>query len=196
MENIIIYKFLDVIVSQPYELIIIGIIITILTGVLKTTLKFIKKVELTYFVPYLLGPILMVIYSLITKVDIKDNILQIIMNGVYAALISGIMFQVYKGIKDVGLIVFLKDAKTVKYFDELKNKLGSKYNAVTYAKRLSYINKDDISSMVEVLRGSGISEQNLYSIANDISAIAETFEKKEKKASKTENNEVENDKCN
>lgn len=180
MDSIIVLRLLDVLLSQPLHMFIMAIIVTILTGVFKTCFKFIKKVEITYFIPYVLGILTIVIYSLIMKIPLNVDTSQIIINGVYIALMSSIIFQLYKAIKDIGLKVLLKDIKTLKIYEELHLKLKNSLSAITYAKRISLIDKNDLTAMIETLRGSGIEERNLYSLANDLSIISKMQEKPKK----------------
>lgn len=171
---------IEILVQQPLYMLLIAVIVSILTGILKTIFSIIKLAEITYFLPYVLGEAGIFVYSMIAKIDIKSNLSQIVMNGVYVALLSGVIYQLYKQIKDVGLKAILGNGTAVKIYSELKNKMKSSLNAMTYAKRLTTVNSDDLATMVEVLRGSEIDELNLYGVANTISAIIKTAEKNQK----------------
>ena len=174
---------IEILIQQPVYLILIAAIVTVLTGILKSVFSFIKMAELTYFIPYLLGEAGMFIYCLIAKIDVKSNISQILLNGVYAAFLSSVIYQLYKQVKDMGLKAVLGGGTAVKIYLELKSKMDSGLNAMTYARRLKDVDSDDIATMVEILRGSGIEELNLYGVANSVSAIIKACTDKKKQAS-------------
>ncbi len=171
---------IEILIQQPLYIILIALIVSILTGILKTVFSIIKLAEITYFLPYVLGEAGIFVYCLIAKINIASNLSQIILNGIYVAFLSGVIYQLYKQIKDVGLKAILGNGTAVKIYSELKNKMKSSLNAMTYAKRLVTVNSDDLATMVEVLRGSEIDELNLYGVANTISAIIKTAEKSKK----------------
>lgn len=175
---------IEILAQQPLYIILIAAVTTILTGITKTALSFVKKIEITYFLPFVFGEAGMFIYCWIANIDISANVEQILMNGIYAGLLSGVVYQLYKQVKDVGLKAVLGSGKAVKIYLELKNKIGSSLNALTYARRLVDIDGDDLASMVEVLRGSGIDEVNLYGVANSVSAIIKTFDSEKKTEAK------------
>ena len=175
-----IFKLVDALVSQPLHLILLSVLVSVLTGLSKCSLKFIKRVEITYFLPYVLGILSTFIYSAIMKVNIPENYGQIAINGVYVALLSSILFQLYKAVKDIGLKSILQNEKTYKIYQELKNKLKSNLDAVTYAKKIGKVDKEDIDQMIDILRGSGIDDINLYSVANDLSVVSKAFTKEKK----------------
>lgn len=177
---------IEIIAQQPIYVILVAAIATVLTGITKTAFSFVKKVEITYFLPFVFGEAGMFVYCLIAKIGIKSNLDQILMNGVYAGLLSGVMYQLYKQVKDVGLKAVLGGGKAVKIYSELKEKIGSSLNAMTYARRLANIDGDDLASMVDVLRGSGIDELNLYGVANSVSTIIKAYDASKKKTAPKE----------
>lgn len=189
---------IEILIQQPVYLILIAAIVTILTGILKCVFSFIKIAELTYFIPYVLGEAGMFIYCLIAKIEIETNISEILLNGVYVAFLSEVIYQIYKQIKDMGLKAVLGSGTAVKIYLEIKNKLDSNLNAMTYARRLKDVDSDDLASMVEILRGSGIDELNLYGVANSVSAIikASTEKKNTTEEKQTVKEEQANDQLN
>lgn len=180
MESVMIFKLLDVLMSQPVHIFVISILVALLTGAIKSFVPLVKKMELTYFIPYILSGLAIFAYSAIMKIDLLANIGQIFVNGIYIALLSSIFFQLYKVIKDIGLKVFLKDTRTYKLYQELKNKLNSSISAICYAQKIASIDAEDLNSIIETMRGCGIEEKQLFSLANDLSIIL-SKQKKNKK---------------
>ena len=59
---------------------------------------------------------------MIAQINIASNLSQIIMNGIYVAFLSGVIYQLYKQIKDVGLKAILGNGTAVKIYSELKTR--------------------------------------------------------------------------
>lgn len=172
------YRVLNIMVEQPIYIILMAVGVFTITAAIKKYIPFIKKNELTYIVPFVLGELAVLIYSAICGLPIWSNLGGIAMNGVYVGLLSGVIYQLYKGVKDIGTSIILGDEKAMTMFAELKTKLGSSLDALTYSKKLKTLKFDNLVEVVDVLRGSGIREDQLINMANNLTVISNTIDDK------------------